>query len=458
MERRNSMNRVVIFGTGVFYQNRKACIQKKDVVAFIDNDVNRQGKELEGAWVYAPNDIATLEYDYVVLMSKSIDSMKRQLIDLGVSEDKIITYVEYLKIREEDEMYIYWYGKMALHQPEKIVILITHELSNTGAPIVLFYMAEILKRNGYYPVVFSRKDGELREEYRKKQISLIVDNGLCGNSFMLCDLIKRARCVVCNTLEVGDLIEDCAQNSKKVVWWLHEGRQSYREDTIGYCVKRYNSNVEIYAVSELSKNAFIEHSYEQAVGILQYGIPDNGEEKKMINQKICFAVIGTICTRKGQDIVIDAIKLLSKDEIEKTEFWFVGKILERDQFEKIQHCELDNVFYKGEMDSEQMQKIYRAVDVVVCPSREDPLPVVLTEGMMHGKVCIMSENCGTVDMIRDGVDAYICSPNSAEKLATILRRIINNKHGLEEMMKKSREVFEKNFVLEQFESRILGII
>lgn len=40
--------RILIFGTGKYFLNRKNDIYKEQIVAFLDNDNNKQGKFFEG--------------------------------------------------------------------------------------------------------------------------------------------------------------------------------------------------------------------------------------------------------------------------------------------------------------------------------------------------------------------------------------------------------------------------
>ena len=42
--------KVVIFGTGLYYKNRKQSLEDKvEITAFLDNDLNKTGKVLDGA-------------------------------------------------------------------------------------------------------------------------------------------------------------------------------------------------------------------------------------------------------------------------------------------------------------------------------------------------------------------------------------------------------------------------
>ncbi len=58
--------------------------------------------------------------------------------------------------------------------PKKNILVITHQLSRTGAPIVLLDMIHVFWRCGFQIEVITMLDGELREELEKMQIPITV--------------------------------------------------------------------------------------------------------------------------------------------------------------------------------------------------------------------------------------------------------------------------------------------
>lgn len=66
------------------------------VVGFLDNNSEKWGSVVFDKNVYSPSLISTIDFDYIVIASlSSMDSIKQQIINLGVSEERILTkYVE----------------------------------------------------------------------------------------------------------------------------------------------------------------------------------------------------------------------------------------------------------------------------------------------------------------------------------------------------------------------------
>lgn len=457
-----NMYRILIFGTGIVFENRKKIIFDNDlldIVGFVDNAYEKQHTSLYGYYIFSPEEIVNLKFDYILLMSKDAINMKNQLLALGVKEKYIIPYNDYDMLRLYSEMRFYCsINENREMNCDNLVLLISHELSNSGAPIVLLYMAILLKKNGYYPIIISRGNGTLQEKILYDEIPLIICKKINTNNFILNMLLKKAGITICNTLEIGYLVEDCARLCNNVVWWLHEGEANYREMTISYCKKDFSPNVRIYAVSALTKRVFNNYSdKDRNIEILPYGIPDKGYKEKVIDRKIKFLLAGTISKRKGQDVLIEAIQLLTDEELDRVEFIFAGTIWEKDVYEKIQRCSLDQISYRGQLNIDEMQELYENIDVVVCPSREDPLPVVLTEGMMNARVCIMSDNTGMASLIKDKKQGIICKAGDIESLAEQIKWVIYNTDKMEEIMREGRKFYEENFTMEAFEKRILNM-
>ena len=92
--------RVIIFGANddgrdLFRQLKPLMvIGIIDVVAFIDNDSRLIGQEIEGKKIIVPEQVKNYEYDLIVVAPIFVVEISRQLIDLGVSEDRIIPYSE----------------------------------------------------------------------------------------------------------------------------------------------------------------------------------------------------------------------------------------------------------------------------------------------------------------------------------------------------------------------------
>lgn len=452
----NKMN-IVIFGTGRFYQNRKQEVWKEKVVAFLDNDVKKQGSMLDDRMVYSPDEVLKLHYDYILLMGKYdfVEEMRIQLNNIGVHINDVLNYEEFLDIRETQPMQ-FFYGKGncdLFDKSQKKVLLLSHELSNTGAPLVLLNVALIMKENGYSPVIMSPRDGELKTAIIEKGIPVVVVSYINKKNTFVWQWMLSFDFIWVNTLSFGYLIDDLTDSNVPAAWWLHETDISYEILGMSRMPKK-EKRIPVYGVGEKTIASYKKFMKRDDIRNLFYGIPELKPERKLT-----FALIGTISERKAQDIFVDAIAMLSEEQRSKACFKIIGSIIEQHVYDYVVENakKMPCIEVLEPVEHEEMLQMYEKFDVVVCPSRMDPMPVVITEGLMNRKVCIASTQTGSAGLITDGVNGFVCEVNK-ESLMEKISWIIEHKDELDDIRENARKIYENNFSLEVFERNIMSII
>lgn len=125
---------------------------------------------------------------------------------------------------------------------------------------------------------------------------------------------------------------------------------------------------------------------------------------------VIFLMSGMCTHKKGQDIGIKAFRqLLDQIENQDVGLLVAGDGPRKEELEALaRHLGVsDKIVFLGWLDPEDMDAAYFACDVVVHPSRWDPFPLVILEGMSWGKVVIGSDVCGSVqDRIASGENGY----------------------------------------------------
>ena len=83
--------KLVIFGIGIsgraIYRQAK---ENWDIVAFVDNNKELDGTTYDGVKIFSVNKIKDLDFDKVAIGGVWVDSMEKQLLDLGLLRDKIM--------------------------------------------------------------------------------------------------------------------------------------------------------------------------------------------------------------------------------------------------------------------------------------------------------------------------------------------------------------------------------
>lgn len=84
--------RLLIFGTGVLCGKFLETLnyEKCYIIAYVDNDVNRQNKVFNNKKVIAADKIVCCEYDFIVIANSHYIEINNQLLSLGISKNVII--------------------------------------------------------------------------------------------------------------------------------------------------------------------------------------------------------------------------------------------------------------------------------------------------------------------------------------------------------------------------------
>lgn len=459
--------RLLIFGTGQFFQKRKDSFSEEEIVAFVDNDEKKWGQTFEGLQVISPSNIQTMNYDFICLMVKGeyAEQMRKQLEELKVPYEKIIDYYEFGLLNDGNQVTVYYGRKcVPMQQATYKVLLLTHELSYSGAPLVLFYVAQILRKRGCFVVVMSLKDGELRKNYIKEGISVAIQDDLRRFDPVLFEWFKEFDLVWGNTVTYYYWAEAFARSKTPFIWWLHESAEAYEWLGPHRMPRKLSDMVRIYAAGSLALRMAQKYIPSGEIETLLYGAPDFGGEEngrtKKKREKVIFGMIGTICPRKAQDILLEAVMKLMPEEREKAEFWIIGSVINQEFYKEIcQKIEMiPEVKFLGAYNREEMKRIYAEIDIIVCPSREDPLPVVVTEAMIMSKPSIVSTMTGTADLINDKENGFVCEAENPEDLVSKMRWALINQDKLESIGQNARELYDEHFSMEVFEQNVWNIV
>ena len=457
--------KLLVFGTGEYYERFKKWIAGEEVVALLDNSPAKQHTVIDGVEVLSPREGVKRKHEAVVIMSFYIKAMKKQLMELGVPEEKIYHFYDLRKLvrLEDTRQRIQYYGitEQGLSKNAgEMTGLLSTDLALGGTAIALFHMAEVLKRLGYTVVFASMMDGPLRKRLEEIHIPVVIDANLQLATMRETAWLAEFKLIVCNAINYYMFLSDRDLN-RPVIWWLHDSAFFYDGVDREILRKISGKNLRIFSVGPVPERAFHQVSPEMPVEQLLYGVDDTagGAVKRALHEKVCFVTIGFVEERKGQDILLKAVRLLEKEIREKAVFYLIGQttsLLAAEVSESAK--EMPEIIMTGPAEREEIDKILRNADVMVCPSREDPMPTVAAEAMSYGVPCIVSDVTGTASYISEGSNGLIFGSGDAEMLAGKLRWCMENRERLGQMGKEARRVYEKYFSMDVFEEHLMGII
>ena len=459
----------LLFGTGDYYERYKKWFQREDVLALLDNSPAKQNEMIDGIKVLSPDEGVRLSFDVIVILSFYVKAMRKQLVDLGVPENKIYHFYDLhgLLYKKELKRPVQYYGNAEKvvelsGQSEKKVLLLSQDLTLGGPSIALFHVAKILVKRGYQVVYASMIDGPLREKLLANNIPVIVDVNLQIETMKDSEWIRNFSLLFCNTINYHVFLSE-RDISIPVIWWLHDSEFFYDGVNRETLVNLDKGNLRVCSVGPVPRNAMHKMIADMPVDDLLYGVEDMvgnvRQTQDRYTDKICFVTIGYIEERKGQDLLVQAIQRLPDEYRTKAVFYLVGQDSSMmAQQIKAEIKNMPEIIMTGTVDRDGIKKILNDADVMICPSREDPMPTVATEAMMYSVPCILSDAAGTADYVRDGIDGFIFPSESVEELSVRIQWCIDHNQELSEMGIRARQIYEKFCSMKVFEENLLDIV
>lgn len=461
----------LLFGTGEYYTRYKKWFPRETILALLDNSSVKQNTMLDGIQIFSPAEGIKFPYDCIVILSFYVKDMKRQLIDLGVEEQKIYHFYDLRKLecirKCKQEIQLYGidkkqlFHKVSFGEDKKKVVLLSTDLALGGTAIALFHMAELLRKRGYNVVFASMVDGPLREKIRSCDIPVIVDPNLQVATMQEIEWVQGFQLIVCNAINYYIFLSERNKNIP-TMWWLHDSTFFY--DGVDKSVLKgiVMENMSVLSVGPIPAAAMRRHVPDMPIRQLLYGVRDaeakekNGDYRR---DKTCFVVIGHIEERKGQDILLQAVSILEEDVRGQAEFYLVGpntSLMARQIMEQVAH--IPEIVITGAVDRIGINRILQRADMLICPSREDPMPTVAAEAMMHGVPCLVSDATGTASYINRGENGDVFETGNAIELSEKLKWYINHYDILKKMGERARKVYESFFSMKTFENNLMAEI
>lgn len=163
--------------------------------------------------------------------------------------------------------------------------------------------------------------------------------------------------------------------------------------------------------------------------------------------------ISRFVDKKGIDILIDAAKILEDEDFEFSIYGFGN--LERNYKKQIEELNLKNISIKGLLDGpEEVKRVFNESDILASPCRiskngdRDGIPTVIFEAMAYGVTVLTTRVSAIPEVIDDGKNGFIVSPENPEELALKIKEIANlsNEERFEIVKQAQKDVQELSSV------------
>lgn len=354
---------------------------------------------------------------------------------------------------------------------KKKILLVSHEMTYTGAPRSLLKIGILLKKEGFTVDVWTLKEGSFSEEFDRDGIEVRKIDFPADTSEALSKELAAYEYVIANTIFCAAFAR-YAQHFAKTVLYIREAENipGLIQDC-GLEEKDLTEASHMVCVSEYARQ-FIETRYgrkdmavipnyvEDIYGQAAEASKHFYKEKKESGQKermVHFLVSGTLEPRKGQDIALRAYGLLSLEERKHTRIHLVGARPEwAREYQEALPLKDEGVVYHGEIRNRmELLALYNRMDAILVPSRDEACSLVTLEACMLGKTVFVSENTGAKNLVDP---SCIIRTGDSDALKEKLSAAIHNPAWLERMGEHNRAAYLKNATEELYQKKFIDYL
>ncbi|MFS8084450.1 MAG: glycosyltransferase [Acidobacteriota bacterium] len=367
-------------------------------------------------------------------------------------------------------------------------LMCAFNLNLEGAPHSQYEMTVgLMKRGVIEPIVYSPSDGPLRQEYERQGIEVRVrEHPLAGVSGVtdyetridgFTKWIKNGRIdlVYGNTLQTFYAIEAAHHLNLPSVWNPRESDpwQTYFDflppEIANRALQCFSYPYEVVFVSHATLKTFQPLNSRHNFMMIHNGLnrdrfnaalrkwPREAARKQLgvSESELLVLLPGTVCERKGQLDLAEAIRQLSDQNVARTKFLIVGdrsndysdrlkKNMQRLPYSRRARLEVIP-------ETADLALYYAAADIFVCTSRVESFPRVILEALAAGLPIITTPVFGIAEQVQENMSALFYEPGDAQALAKAITMLIEDPEIRHRLTSNSKPAID---VLTDFDSMV----
>jgi len=301
------------------------------------------------------------------------------------------------------------------------ILLISHDATRTGAPILLLNLADALSADKRFSISFMlrRHNGDLIPDFEKRGPVYSPENHLSRlfripgakrlirprqfSSATIKQALAGIDVVISNTLTNGDLLPEIRRFYHGPVFsYIHELSMAAATFTNPGAIANLIAGTHRYLTPCHAVKRFLCEKLgipADKIDILPYYIPATTERPtaKPARSAATFVVggAGTADWRKGADLFIAVAKALT--DIENITFRWKGAIPGSQDLKRLEH-DIELAGLKDKVTflpaSPDVDSFFVGIDLFLLTSREDPYPLVVLEAAGYGIPTVCFDGAG----------------------------------------------------------------
>ncbi len=230
-------------------------------------------------------------------------------------------------------------------------------------------------------------------------------------------------------------------------------------------IKILNTISKVIVSDERNARRF-KHFYSIDPEIIHYGIDyefwKNGiEDRYYFDTLFKFAILhsGMIHPRKNQFRSVELVNNL-KEEIKELKLILSGTIVHKDYFLEIQNYIIKNnledlITFLGNVNRKTLRDLYKSVDVLIHPIKDQGGWLTPFEAMASGLPVIISTEANPSDIIKEKQIGIVVSNNNLEEA---LLEFYRNREKYKNMIRRGSSFVKYNLTWEKYSSNIEKIL
>jgi glycosyltransferase involved in cell wall biosynthesis len=175
-------------------------------------------------------------------------------------------------------------------------------------------------------------------------------------------------------------------------------------------------------------------------------------EINRVNTTFQILFIGSVTDRKKPHLIIEAMKLLKKENIE---LLIVGPMPNAKYLSFLKNLISDhgleaNVKFFGEVDRKEVKSFYSKINLMILPSVSEGLARVIFESQATACPVLVTDAPGMGDIVIDGQTGYVFESNNVESLAKKIQYIEENYDEAMHVGRNAKDFILNNYSAENF--------
>jgi len=269
---------------------------------------------------------------------------------------------------------------------------------------------------------------------------------------------------VASTIFAAPLIRDAAKEPIPHIWWLQEGLVG------NHYLNKYSVLPGVLGLAGLiitpdkSSRRIYQPFARRPIRVLPYGIPDvvHGRigRRRRPDEPLRFLLLGTIEHRKGQQTLLEAVRRLPQDVLDRSEFLIVGRPNDTKLAAEVRSAAegSSHIRFRETVAHNDALALIQETDVMLCTSSDETGPLTLIEAMALGKA-ILSTKVGLVgEYLIPEEDALFVEPGDAVALAAAIERLVRQRKLITKLAINARNAYDRYFDIDRFGKGFLEVL